>query len=191
LDLKQINLVVHDFGGPIGLLWAVRNLIKVQRIVIMNTFVYSDFSFSLKLFSLIAKIPLLRDWLVSPLGLALMMKGGVVNKKIMAEEVIADYQAPFASAKDRQVLLKMVNRLEPAKLKEIADKLPQLTLPVLIIYGEKDFMLAPIMRRLKRDIPSAFFTPITDCHHFLQEEKADDINRHILEFIKNGKNRLI
>lgn len=38
LDLKQkVDLVVHDWGGPIGLLWATRNIDKVGKIVILNT----------------------------------------------------------------------------------------------------------------------------------------------------------
>ncbi|MEM6931355.1 MAG: alpha/beta fold hydrolase [Myxococcota bacterium] len=38
LDLHDVTLVVHDFGGPIALPWAVANPDRVRRIVIVNTF---------------------------------------------------------------------------------------------------------------------------------------------------------
>jgi len=37
LDLTGINLVVHDWGGMIGLGWAVRNPERIKRLVILNT----------------------------------------------------------------------------------------------------------------------------------------------------------
>jgi len=37
LDLTDINLVVHDWGGMIGLGWAVRNPERIKRLVILNT----------------------------------------------------------------------------------------------------------------------------------------------------------
>ncbi len=37
LELDDINLVVHDWGGMIGLGWAVRNPDRVKRLVILNT----------------------------------------------------------------------------------------------------------------------------------------------------------
>ena len=41
LDLEDITLVVHDFGGPIGLSYAIENPEKVSRLVIMNTWLWS------------------------------------------------------------------------------------------------------------------------------------------------------
>lgn len=41
LGLKDITLVVHDFGGPIGLGHAVRHPESVQRLVLFNTWMWS------------------------------------------------------------------------------------------------------------------------------------------------------
>jgi pimeloyl-ACP methyl ester carboxylesterase len=38
LDLARITLVVHDWGGPTGLGWAVDNADRVARLVVFNTF---------------------------------------------------------------------------------------------------------------------------------------------------------
>ncbi len=37
LELGRCALVVHDLGGPVGLLWAIRHSREVERLVILNT----------------------------------------------------------------------------------------------------------------------------------------------------------
>jgi pimeloyl-ACP methyl ester carboxylesterase len=41
LDLENITLAVHDFGGPIGLNYAIRNPGKIKRLIIFNTWLWS------------------------------------------------------------------------------------------------------------------------------------------------------
>lgn len=41
LDLKDITLVVHDFGGPIGLSYAINNPDNVRNMVLFNTWMWS------------------------------------------------------------------------------------------------------------------------------------------------------
>lgn len=41
LDLSDVTLVVHDFGGPIALPWAVENPDRLRRIVVVNTWAWS------------------------------------------------------------------------------------------------------------------------------------------------------
>src|SRR3989442_11971138 len=37
LDVREATVVVQDWGGPIGLRWAVENPDRVERLVILNT----------------------------------------------------------------------------------------------------------------------------------------------------------
>ncbi len=37
LDLRAITLVVHDWGGMIGMAWAVQNRDRIARLVVMNS----------------------------------------------------------------------------------------------------------------------------------------------------------
>ena len=41
-QLNNITLVVHDFGGPIGLNFAIQNPEKVKRLVVMNSWLWSS-----------------------------------------------------------------------------------------------------------------------------------------------------
>ena len=41
LGLEDITLVVHDFGGPIGLSYAINNPEKVAKLILFNTFMWA------------------------------------------------------------------------------------------------------------------------------------------------------
>lgn len=176
-------MVVHDLGGPIWSLWAVRNTNKIRKFVILDTFLYPEPSFWVKLSLLPAKIPGIRYWLVSPSGIETMMKWGISRKKVITDELISAYQTPFDSVEARQVLLKIFNSFQFDELKEVIQKLPALSVPISIVYGEKDSLLAPEMRRLKKDMPNALCTIIPDSGHFIQEDQPEKLSELLVEFL--------
>ncbi|MBW2381535.1 MAG: hypothetical protein JRG70_18675, partial [Deltaproteobacteria bacterium] len=106
LDIHDTDLVVHDLGGPVGMFWAVRHPGRVKNIVVLNTLVYPETSWAVKLFLLALRTPGLRDFLVSPKGLVGAMQFGVVHKDRLNREVLTPYTAPFESPAARQALIK-------------------------------------------------------------------------------------
>lgn len=183
IGVERTALVVHDLGGPVGLLWAVRNPGRLNRLVIMNTLVHPDISLLMRLLILTARTPFIKDYLASPAGIAMTMKLGVENKNAMTEDAIAAYQTPFAEKEARKVLLKTLTALKTDELEELVQKLPALEVQVHIIYGEKDWMLANEMRKLAKELPKARVTPLPDCGHFLQEEEPERLSELIGEFL--------
>ena len=49
LGIEKIHLGVHDLGGPIGMLWAVRNRDHILSISLFNTLVYPKFSVPIRI----------------------------------------------------------------------------------------------------------------------------------------------
>jgi len=88
LGIAETNLAVHDLGGPIGLFWAVRNPQRVKNVVLLNTLVYPETSWAVKLFLIALRTPGVRDYLVSPKGIAAAMKLGVVHKDRLTREAL-------------------------------------------------------------------------------------------------------
>src|ERR1022692_4366977 len=41
LDLKNITMIVKDWGGPIGLSYAIKHPEKIKKLVILNTWLWS------------------------------------------------------------------------------------------------------------------------------------------------------
>jgi len=79
LDIGDTYLCVHDLGGSVGLYWALRHPYRVHKLIVLNTLVYPETSWAVKLFLIAMKTPGLRDFLVSPKGLVGAMQFGVAH----------------------------------------------------------------------------------------------------------------
>ncbi|NRB48598.1 MAG: alpha/beta fold hydrolase [Saprospiraceae bacterium] len=188
LGIEKVNLAVHDLGGPLGLFWAVKNPEKVMRITFLNTLVYPEFSWAVKLFGLSTLLPGVKTWLTSPRGLRAAMRLGIVNKDDLSKQDVEQYQRPFQSKESRKVLLKTVHRLSIKGYHEIAEKLPKFKIPIQIIYGKNDKILpdvAKTMARVKQDLPQAELIALDGCGHFLQEDKPQEIALLMATFLQN------
>lgn len=186
LGLEKVTLGVHDLGGPIGLYWMINHIEKVERLILFNTVIYPEFSFMVKLFGLATVVPGIKTALISPWGIKRSMYFGVYQKHKLNEEIIRNYQAPFAGKKERLLLLKTVQRLSMQAFGEVSRALPQFKGPVLILYGEKDKILpdvAKTMARVKKSLPQAVVNSFPNTGHFLQEEIADELSVEIKAFL--------
>jgi haloalkane dehalogenase len=189
LDIHDTDLAVHDLGGPIGLFWAVRHPRRVKQLVLLNTLVYPETSWAVKLALLALRTPGVRDYLVSPKGIVAAMKLGVVHKDRLTREALTPYTAPFEDAPARQALIKAGSGLGTKDLAEIARKLPTLEVSLRIIYGENDRALpdvAKTMQRVKQAHPLAEVTPLPNCGHFLQEDDPERVGQLMAEFLNRA-----
>ena len=186
LGLDKTDLVVHDIGGPIGIMWALRHQDRLSRLALLNTLVYPEMSFMVKVFGVALRMPVVNSWLSGPRGLKFSMRFGVLNKKNITDEVLAGYREPFVSKDARIGLLNAGKGLSLRGFKEIGDRMSEFTVPVRIIYGEKDRILpdvAQTMERVKKDLPQAEITSLPDCGHFLQEDEPEKIASLLEEFL--------
>jgi haloalkane dehalogenase len=185
LGIEQTNLVVHDLGGPAGLYWAVENPTRINSIAILNTLTFPEVHWTVTAFLLALRTPGLRDFLGSPKGLVATMKLGVVHKDRMNRQTLTPYTAPFETKPARKALIKAGGGLGIGGLAKIAKKLPNLEVPLRLIYGEKDRVLpdvAKTMRRLQELRPDAELTALPNCGHFLQEDAPEKIAALLSDF---------
>jgi haloalkane dehalogenase len=87
LDLSRVTLVVQDWGGPLGLRWAMDNTERVARIVILNTGLFSGRESSAGL----------EQWLAYARAQTDLDVGGLLSRACggLPDEVVAGYDAPF------------------------------------------------------------------------------------------------
>jgi len=186
LGIGNTHLCVHDLGGPVGLYWAIRNPGRVPKLIILNTLVYPETSWAVKLFLIAMKTPGLRDFLVSPKGIVGAMHFGVAHKARLNREVLTPYTAPFENPAARKALIKAGSGLGTRGLAKIARELPGYQTSIRLIYGEEDRILpdvAKTMQRLQRAHPKAELTAIPNCGHFLQEDEPEKVAKLIAEFL--------
>jgi pimeloyl-ACP methyl ester carboxylesterase len=185
LDIEELGIAVHDLGGPIGLRWALDRPARVTRVAILNTLVYPEFSEAVLAFIKACSTPELREQLTSPAGLEFAMRLGLADESKLTADVIEAVREPFRDPDSRRALADAGIGLEPEGFAEIARLLPTLTVPVRVIYGERDRILpdvAETMARVKADLPQAEVTPLPDCGHFLQEEAPARIGAELARF---------
>jgi len=186
LGLERVNLMVHDWGGAIGLAWAVRRPERVRRRSILNTGA---------LHLPAGKALPWQLWVVrnTPVG-ALLVRGfnafarGATHlastRARLAKEVRDAYCAPYDSWADRISNLRFVQDipLDPSDpafdvVSETADGLPLLAdRPVLICWGAEDFVFDHhFLSEFRRVFPAAEVHEFADCGHYVLEDAADEI----------------
>jgi pimeloyl-ACP methyl ester carboxylesterase len=196
LELSGINLVVHDWGGMIGLGWAVRNPERVNRLVILNTAAFhlpQSKPFPWQLW-------MVRDTPLGPLmvrGFNAFSRGAshvACTRKRLSRELRDAYCAPYDSWGDRIATLRFVQDipLRPgdrgydivsdtaARLEVFRDR------PVLVCWGDKDFVFDHhFLEEWQRIYPSAEIHRFSDCGHYILEDASDEIIPLIRNFLNS------
>lgn len=195
LSIDRYSLVVHDWGGAIGMGLAARQPDRIQSITVMNTAAFTSRRIPLRI--RICRIPVLGDILVRALNT--FAKGALtmaVSKK-MKPEIARGYIAPYDSWKNRIALLRFVQDIPLSPndrswetLATIENSLKQFkNTPMLVLWGGKDFCFTrhfydEWMLRFP-DAEGHFFT---DAGHYVLEDAFDRLAPLITTFMqKHGK----
>lgn len=189
LQLDNITLVLHDFGGPIGIDFALRHPEKVKRLVILNSWLWSsenDPEF-IKL-KRILKSPLL-PFLYRYLNFSprFILPGSFGEKKL-PKHLLKQYTKPFSSPGERNGALAFAKSLLHdqgwfeglwEKRHLISDK------PMLFIWGMKDPAVKPHnLEKFVSGFPNSSVLKLSSCGHFPQEEEPEEVQRAIRGFMQ-------
>ena len=188
LDLKDITLVVHDFGGPIGLTSAIQNTSRIKRVVMFNTWLWETSTnpeaqkANKILNSGIGRFLYLR-MNFSP---KVMLKKGFANKKNLSKKVHRHYIKPFPNKTSRLSLLNIGKALVGSSnwYQMQWENLDQITSkPWLILWGTKDtFITEEYLEKWLGRVPNATVKKF-DCGHFVQEERTESAIEEIDRFM--------
>jgi pimeloyl-ACP methyl ester carboxylesterase len=186
--LKNITLVVHDFGGPIGLSVAIKNPSLFKRLIIINSWLWSSESEPEFIkFKRILKSPLLpilyRYFNFSPRYLLPKSFG---ERKI-DKQTLQYYTRPFFSSKERFGPLAFAKSLfnDQAWFEGLWNGRETIsTLPTLLIWGLKDsFVTEKYLRKFREGFSNSEGIEIPGCGHFPQEEQPDHVLSGITRFL--------
>jgi haloalkane dehalogenase len=189
LDLREITLVVQDWGGLIGLTVASQLPQRFARLVILNTFLPSGEESPGQAFLRWRKFAERHPDL--PVGRVIKM--GLAHPERLTPEVLAAYESPFpdASYKAGAAVWPLLVPIRPedpgaAEMRRAREVLSGWQKPVLVMFSDSDPVLSGgdvFFRRLIRKSREQPRIVIEDAGHFLQEEKGEQIAKHIMNFI--------
>lgn len=188
LGLDELGLVVHDLGGSLGVHWALHRPERVSRLAVLNTLLYPEFHPSVIEFVVRLLDESTRADAVSDDGLVEIFRSGVSNPDALPHEVLDAVVSPFRTTDDRNALAAAAVGLHPDGFAAIARLLPQLTIPVLGVYGTDDRVLpdvAATFARLQRDVPHAEITGLPGAGHFLQEDVPSEVAARLATFFSS------
>jgi haloalkane dehalogenase len=193
---ERVTVVLHDWGGMIGMAWAARHPDRVARLVVLNT----------AAFRRPPGKPLPRElWWVrkTPLG-PLLVRGfdafvrGAVRRcavrRPLAPEVAAQYRMPFGSWADRRAVLRFVQDIplgpgDPAwpVLEEVEAALPGFAQrPTLLCWGMKDFVFdGDYLAEWTRRFPGAEVHRFEDAGHWVLEDAGEEIAPLVRGFLES------
>lgn len=187
--IESFHLVVHDWGGPIGLGMAARLKDRVKRISLLNT---AAFPFP----TLPARIAACR---VPGLG-ALLVRGAnafvrgatrMTTEEPLADAVIEGYCYPYGNWHDRIAVHKFVKDVPMNRshrswetLKSVEDSLSNWrNVPVQILWGMQDWCFhQKILKEWESILPGATIHRFEDAGHYLMEDAGDEVIAALQEF---------
>ena len=191
LDLSDVTLVGHDWGGPIGLGALLERRDRLRALVLMNTWAWELPSFL---------PPFLREFRTEGLGEILALGGNLFVESIPggmrrrdADPLMMEaYRAPFPDywsragtlAFQREIPLTERDRSAPL-MASIQERLPDLRLPVLLVWGMRDPVFQPVFLEQWRELfPKAETVELDDASHFLVEDSPDAVTAAIEGFLR-------
>jgi cis-3-alkyl-4-acyloxetan-2-one decarboxylase len=195
LGVKECSLIVHDWGGMIGMAWAVRNVQRVRRLVILNTAAFHiPKSKRLPLALWFGRNSWLGTWLIRGLNLFCRRAASIgVQRKPMAADVRAEYLRPYDSWQNRIAISKFVQTipLKPGDpgyeiVTEVEQGLPNLqAVPMLIAWGLRDFVFDHhFLAEWEQRFPDAEVMRFEDCGHYILEDAAKEVIPRICNFLE-------
>jgi haloalkane dehalogenase len=191
LGLDRFTLVVHDFGGPIGLPLALRSPSPVQRLVILNTFAWPidddpTLARGARLLGGAAGRLLYRYANASQ---RLIMPSAYGDKRKLTKQIHREYLEVFRDRKARVLVLHALAKAlldSHAHYQSLLDRIGALRqLPVLIVWGMKDSAFQPYqLARWQAVLPDARVARIDGAGHWPHEEEPARVIAEIQRFLK-------
>jgi cis-3-alkyl-4-acyloxetan-2-one decarboxylase len=192
---NNVTLVLHDWGGMIGMAFASRHPERIKRLVVLNTAAFllppsKKLPWSLRMCGKSLLAPLLVR------GLNAFSRAAVrlcVQRRPLAPEVRQGYLAPYNSWHNRIAVLRFVQDIplrpsDPAYalVRSVQDDLARFRdVPMLICWGEKDFVFdAAFLAEWRRRFPDAEVHTFMDAGHFVLEDAGGEVAALVQHFLK-------
>ncbi len=179
LKLKDITLIVHDFGGPIGLSAALDHPERINKIVLFNSWLWAteDDPMAQQINGLLNSPEGEQYYLEHNYSVQVLLKEAFIEPSKLTQHIHNHYIGPFPDPSSREALLNIGKGFVGAsdwyeskwqQLDRLAKK------DWLILWGNKDPFLNPgYLKKWKSKLPNATVVEL-ETGHFVQEEKTKE-----------------
>ncbi|MFL5893418.1 MAG: haloalkane dehalogenase [Solirubrobacterales bacterium] len=188
LDLRDATVVVHDWGGPIGLRLAAEQQDRISRMVVMETGLFTG------------EQPMSDAWWTfhdfvertEDFPISLLVRNAVARG--MDDEVVEAYDAPFPNKESKAGAraFPLILATSPDMPGAAEGKRAQATLqtdrrPMMVLWADSDPVLPFKVGEGFADLMGVDPpVKIENASHFLQEDAGEEIGRRIADWLQNS-----
>jgi haloalkane dehalogenase len=189
LDLRDVTLVVHDWGGPLGLSYALRHRANVDRLVILNSWMWSsdgDWRAQIVARVLASRLYGFCDehFAITPRWFTRL---AVSRRKAILEDTFRHFERPLARREHRAGLRALVRAIRHSdswvgSLWSQRDQLRDI--PALVVWGMNDPAFPrKYLDRWRKLFNDATVRPLPNVGHYPHEEMPEMVTNLICAFV--------
>lgn len=191
LGLTRVHLVVHDWGGAIGMGWSARYHDRVGKIVILNTAAFTSKVLSKRI--AFCRIPFIGTFFIRACnGFAWPATWMAMHKRKLTNQEKAGYLFPYDSWDTRIAVNAFVQDIPMSPSDNSYKTLQEVELglslfktnPMLIIWGGKDFCFNDhFFNQWITRFPNALVNYIPEAGHYILDDCESSVLQQIAHFI--------
>ena len=191
LELDGVHLVVHDWGGPIGLGMAEKCPDKIRSLTILNTGAFPPLYIPWRIFAL--RFPWLGTLAIRRFNLfARPATRMAMNRTKLSDTAKAGLLAPYKGYANRVAIDAFVKDIPFSKSHHVYDELVQIEnnlahlkdKPIQLIWGMQDWCFSPkCLSKFQEIFPEANTLEIADAGHYVLEDAKEEVLAAISTFL--------
>ncbi len=177
--VRRVQLVAHDWGAAGGLLFAQRHPQRVERLILIDALpMIEDFPWP----------PSARIWRRRLLGeltmgavterlLARRLRQGTVSADVWTPQRVQEVWRHFDQGTQRAIL-RLHRSLDEDRRRQVAEGLAALTMPALVLWGERDpWWPTAVGEEYARRLPAAQLVRLPDTGHWPWLERPEALEQ--------------
>nr|WP_041550127.1 alpha/beta fold hydrolase [Chamaesiphon minutus] len=184
LNLDRVSLVVQGFLGTVGIQYALRNPDRVDKLVILNTPLTTGLKLPWQLQQL--GLPVAGEMLTQdPLSVERTLEAGC--KHVIEDKYLEAYRKPYlkSSAPGRSLLATIRNLRLKEVMTEISTGLPNLDLPIQIVWGVEDpWLTLASAQACAKSLKRGELVTLPTAAHYPQEHWYAEIKAPVIQFLR-------
>ena len=193
LNLQQVTLVVHDWGGAIGLGAAVERTDRFRNLMVLNTAAFPPSYIPRRIAA--CRIPFFGSWAIRYLN---AFARAAIVMAIDRLPKLSNYArdgllAPYDSPRNRVAIDGFVRDIPMSPkhptwnvLMQLERDLPKLSgLPIRFVWGMRDWCFRPeCMERMNLAWPNATRRELKDVGHYVMEEAPTEVLEELKKLVR-------
>lgn len=171
----QFHLLVHDFGGILGLEWATEHIERVKTVTILSTTLTGSFR--------VGRVLYAANLLFGRSLLRWGMHSTLKRPQQLDSALIDEWTKPWS----RRRILRGTDHFSPRHLQRIRSNLQSIQVPVLVVWGEEDNIF-PLRHafHIRQALPHAELHTIARCGHWSPLDAPEEVSQCIVEFYRTN-----